>query len=251
MFFMNFYFYTSKIISPLIIPSNFLIFALIIFFYFGIFKNINFFKKVFYFIFFSFSLIAILPIGNRLTYHVLEKNFFEVEFSKDIDYIFVPAGGEDRIITAMKLKNKYNLENVKIIYSTGRASINKDKSIDPEEIFTKNLIPHFKINSDDIIFLPEARNTSENFLLLNNYLTKMNMDDAKILLITHGYHIKRCLIFSKKYNFQIEAYPSLLTSKSYSSGLINAYQEISIVSNLQEFDLFIKEMISTVFAIVL
>ena len=107
---MDLYFYISKLLSPLIIPSNFFIFSLIFFLYFGIFKNRNFFKKIFYFILFSFLLVAILPIGNILVYHVLEKNFYDADIPKNINYIFVPAGGEDRIVAAMKIKNKYNLD---------------------------------------------------------------------------------------------------------------------------------------------
>ena len=248
---MDLYFYISKIFTPLIVPSNFFIFSLVFLFYFGIFKNKIFFKKIFFLIFFIFSSVAILPIGKILVYQVLEKNYFDVKVPKDINYIFVPAGGEDRIITAMKIKNEYKLDNVKIIYSTGRPSLDKNKSIDTEEIFTKNLISNFKINSDDIIFLPEARNTSENFILLNNYLNKMNINNPKIFLVTHGYHIKRCLIFAKKYDLKITAYASRLTTKSYSSGLVNFYQYIDVLSNFKMFDLFIKEMISSIFAKIL
>ena len=141
--------------------------------------------------------------------------------------------------------------NTKIIYSTGRAALNKNKSTDSEEIFTKDLIPNFKINIEDVIFLPEARNTLENFMLLNNYLNEMNINNPKIFLITHGYHIKRCLIFAKKYDLKITGYPSKLSTKSYSSGLINSYQGMDVLSNLSLFDLFIKEMISTIFAKIL
>jgi uncharacterized SAM-binding protein YcdF (DUF218 family) len=248
---MDFYFYISKIFSPLIIPSNFFIFSLIFLFYFGIFRNKIFFKKIFFFFFYVFILIAILPIGKMLVYHVLEKNFFNVEVPKDINYIFVPAGGEDRIITAIKIKNKYKLKNVKIIYSTGRAALNKNKSTDPEKIFTKDLISNFKIDIEDVIFLPEARNTSENFMLLNNYLNEMNINNPKIFLITHGYHIKRCIIFAKKYDLKITGYPSKLSTKSYSNGLINSYQGMDVLSNFRLFDLFTKEMISTIFAKIL
>ena len=263
-FFLEKDFYSSKIpskidyifvpsgsINRIIFPSNFFIFSLVFLFYFGIFKNKIFFKKIFFLIFFIFSSVGILPIGNILVYQVLEKNYFDVKVPKDISYIFVPAGGEDRIITAMNIKNEYKLDNVKIIYSTGRPSLNKNKSIDTEEIFTKNLISNFKINSDDIIFLPEARNTSENFILLNNYLNKMNINNPKIFLVTHGYHIKRCLIFAKKYDLKITAYASRLTTKSYSSGLVNFYQHIDVLSNFKMFDLFIKEMISSIFAKIL
>jgi len=68
---MNLYFYASKILGPLIIPSNFLILGLVIFFYLGVWKNKDNFKKIFSIFFVIFSMISLLPIGNKLIYYVL------------------------------------------------------------------------------------------------------------------------------------------------------------------------------------
>ena len=243
---MNNYFYISKFFTPLVVPSNFLIFILIVFFYLGIYKNKNLFKKLFVISFISFSIISVIPVGHNLIYFFLEKDFVNSEIQNDIDYIFVPAGGKDRIIKAIMIKNEYNLENVKINYSTGRAYIDKNKSEDSELKFTNNLLLNSKIKKEDFIFLPEARNTLENFSKLNKYLSNNNKKKSKILLITHGYHLKRSLMLAKKYNLQIYPFPSMLITDSSTSGFINSYQRISVVSNLQKFNVFIKELISTI-----
>ena len=245
---MNTYFYISKIFTPIIIPSNFLIFILIILFYLGIYKNKFYFKKLFTIFFICFSLIAILPVGQTLIYHFLEKDFINLSVQKDIDYIFVPSGGRDRLIKAIIIKDKYDLDKVKIIYSTGRPYLNKAQSKDSELKFVKNLIPNSKVNKEDFIFLPEARNTLENFSRLNQYLLSNNEKDSKILLITHGYHLKRSIMLANKYKLQIYPLPSFMASYSDTKGFINSYQKISVISNLRKFDLFVKELISTFFS---
>ena len=97
------------------------------------------------------------------------------------------------------------------------------------------------------MYLPEARNTFENFEQLNKYLIRIKKKNSKILLITHAYHIKRSLIISKKFNLDIHPYPSFFFSKRDSMGFINSYQNISVVRNLSNFDAFIKELISSMF----
>ena len=69
------YFYMSKIVTPLIIPSNILIFLLIIFSYISFIKNKIFVRKFFISIFIIFSIISVFPIGNNLIYFFLEKIF--------------------------------------------------------------------------------------------------------------------------------------------------------------------------------
>ena len=242
---MDLYFYISKIFSPLIVPSNFFVFTLIIFFYMGIYKNKTFFKKLFTYIFIFFSLITIFPVGNTLIYHFLEKDFINTKIQKNIDYIFVPAGGRDRLIKAIAIKNEHNLENVKIIYSSGNPWLDKNQSEDGEINFVKDLFLISKIKREDFIFLPEARNSIENFSRLNQYLFNNDNKDNKILLITHGYHLKRSLMLAKKYNLEIYPFSSMFVSTSQIKGLINNYQKINVISNLKNFNIFVKEMISS------
>jgi uncharacterized SAM-binding protein YcdF (DUF218 family) len=242
--FENLYFYISKIVTPLIVPSNILIFLLIIFFYISFFKNKIFIRKLFISIFIIFTTISVFPIGNNLIYFFLEKKFYFPQTPGKIDYIFVPAGSIKRTITALNFLNNSNLKEVKIIFSPGIPYLDKNKSIDSEAILVKSLISSSKIDSENIIFLPDARNTFENFKRLNEFLIKKNKDQGEILLITDAFHMKRSLMMAKKFNLNISILPSSYITKKDTVGLINSYQNISILNNLRQFDIFIKELIS-------
>ena len=245
---MDLYFYISKIATPLIVPSNFFILLLIVFFYIGFIKNKIFFRKFFIVIFIIFSTISIFPIGHNLIFFFLEKNFYSSKIPSKINYIFVPSGSRNRIISAINLIEDPNLDDIKIIYSSGIAYLDKNKSTDTEANLVKVLIENSKIDIDNIIFLPDARNTFENFKRLNEYLIIKDKLDSKILLVTDAFHMKRSLMMAKKFNLNISGFPSSYITKQDSVGLINSYQNISITNNLRKFDVFIKELISTSFA---
>ncbi len=192
-------------------------------------------------------MFSILPIGKGLFYYFYEKDFYEQEIAKNIDYIFVPSGGEDRLISAIDIKNKHKLDNIKILYSSGNPYLDKKNAVDKERAIIKSIINNSKIDNTDIVILPEARNTLENFKRLNEYLTKINKKNSNILLITHAYHIKRCLYISKRYDFNIFPYASSYFTKNFSTGLINSYQRICVICNLRFIDLFAKESLSLIF----
>ena len=238
------YFYISKIITPLIVPSNILVFLLIIFFYIGFIKNKIFVRKFFISIFIFFSIISVFPIGNNLIYFFLEKNFYSPETPSKIDYIFVPSGSINRTIFALNFLDNSNLNEVKIIFSSGNPYLNKNNSKDSEINLVKSLISSSKISGENIIYLDDARNTFENFKRLNEFLVKKNKVKSKILLITDAYHMKRSLMIAKKFNINISSLPSNYITKKDFVGIINSYQNISIVKNHLYFDIFIKELIS-------
>jgi len=238
---MNLYFYASKIITPLILPSNFFIFALIIFFYLGILKKKEKLKKIFSVFFILFSLISLLPLGENLIYYVLVKNYKNSKLPKNIDYIFVPSGNLKRIIQAIKIKNDYLPTKVKIIYSSGNAALDKKNGQDTETLFVKTIIVNSKIDKQDIIFLPNARNTIENFKQLKSFL-KLE-ENKKILLVTSSFHMKRSLMIAKKYNIETQGFTYSFKSRVNSFSLVNFYQNINIQRNLYYFDIFFKEML--------
>jgi len=238
---MNLYFYVSKIITPLILPSNFFIFALIIFLYLGIWKKKEKFKKIFFTFFVVFSLISLLPVGENLIYHILEKKYKNNQIPKNIDYIFVPSGSKERVVQAVKIKNYYSPMKVKIIYSSGSAALDKKNGGDYETPFVKTIIDNAKIDKQDIIFLPNARNTVENFKQLKSFLKAKK--NKKILLVTSASHLKRSLIIAKKYNIKIQGFPSSFKSRNNPFSLINFYQNINVQRNLYYFDVFFKEML--------
>ena len=238
---MNLYFYASKIITPLILPSNFFIFALIIFFYLGIYRNKDKFKKIFFVIFIIFSSISLFPIGENLIFYVLEKNYKNSKLPKNIGYIFVPSGSPERIVQAIKIKNHYVPAKIKIIYSSGNAALDKKKGKDSETPFVKTIIVNSKMDKQDIIFLPNARNTIENFKQLKSFLK--GEKNKKILLVTSASHMKRSLMIAKKYNIETQGFPSSFKSRTNSFSLVNFYQNINIQRNLYYFDIFFKEML--------
>ena len=145
----------------------------------------------------------------------------------------------------MNLVKVTNLKEVKILYSSGVAYLNKNKSKDSETDLTKKIIDGFSISKDRIIFLPDARNTMENFKRLNEFLIKKDKINSKILLITSASHMNRSMLIAKKFNLNIYSLPSDFTTKQDSTGLINSYQNLNFTNNLKKFDGFIKELIST------
>jgi len=105
---MNLYFYASKIITPLLLPTNILFFLLILFVYLIVWKNKNKFKKIFFIFFIIFSSISLLPAGKGLIGHLLEKEYRNNQLPNNIDYIFVPSGDLERVGKAIKIKNYYS-----------------------------------------------------------------------------------------------------------------------------------------------
>ena len=224
---------------------------LIFFFYIGFFKKKLFYKKVFTFIFMIFSIISVLPVGHNLIYFFLEKKFSFVKIPVKVDYIFVPSGSLQRVIYAINLKNSSSLKSVKILYSSGSAYLDKSKGEDIETDLIKNLILSSNLNKDNIIFLPDARNTYENFKRLNEYLIEKDKGDSKILLITDAFHMSRSLMLAEKFNLDISGLPSSYITMQNPTGLINSYQSLRFTGNLSKFDIFIKELISKFFSIFL
>ena len=244
---MDFYFIIAKIFSPIVAPSNFLIFGSTLFFFLWLIKKNLIYKKIFIIFFASISLFSLFPIGKGLFYYFYEKDYYEQNIPQNIDFIFVPSGGEDRLINAINIKNKYDLKKIKIIYSSGNIYLDKKKAIDQEKSIIEIIISNSKIDPDDIIFLPEARNTLENINRLDGYLKKINKRKSNILLITHAYHIKRCLYISDLYDLNIFPYASSFTTKDPSTGIINSYQRICFLCNLSFLDFFAKETLSLIF----
>lgn len=240
---MDLYFYLAKLLTPIIVPTNLIFFSLIFSFYFYFIKNIKFFRKIFYLIFFLFFFIGVFPIGQNLIYYYLEKNFINLKIDNNFNYIFVPSGSPERLLKAIDIKNKNSFIKSKIIYSSGNSYIDKKRGKDYEYDFSNNLIKNSNIDLNDIIFLPNARNTVENFKQLNNFLSSIR-GNKKILLVTSAFHIRRCLLIAKKYNIEISIAPSSYYYNDKSFSFINFYQDISIQKNLFYFDIFFKEMIS-------
>ena len=105
-------------------------------------------------------------------------------------------GSPDRLLHAMQL---YKLGKVKkIIISGGSGEISGKKITEAE--YLKNVLLLCNVNSGDILFENQSRNTYENAVFTND-LIKINIANKspKFLLITSAWHMKRSMgCYSKK-----------------------------------------------------
>ena len=79
-------------------------------------------------------------------------------------------------------------------------------------------------------------------------MLKTGEKKSKILLITHGYHLKRSIMLANKYKLNVYPFSSKNISSSNTKGMINSYQKIEFIGNLKKFDVFSKELLSIFFS---
>ena len=231
------YFYFSKILAPLINPTNFLFLALIILFiiYYKNKKKIIF--KILTITIFFLSIISILPIGN-IGLKYLEKDFINKESYQNIDNIVVLSGSDNRLLASVKLGNKY--KNTEIYYIGGNAYLIKN-DINDEINNAKKIYEEFNFDMTRVNFIGQSRNTIENF----KEIEKLNLIDSKTVLITSAYHMKRSIIIAKE--FDLKLIPYVVDPKTnLQSSLINIYQDFNIIKNLANFNLFFREIIGII-----
>ena len=249
---MDFYFYSSKILAPLLSPINFLfIFSLISFFFYK--KKI--FKKIIFFCFLLIFFIGFFPLGSFFLKY-LEKDFYAQKDFKNLDIIVVLGGAEDvfntmkfnklhlnqsseRLTALVKLGNDY--KNAKLIYLGGKPYLNNEE-IQSETEVAKLYFKDIKFDLNRVLFLDDSRNTIENLTSLNKYLKGQNYNN--MLLITSAFHMKRSLLIAKK--LKLEFIPYAVDFRSGSDYFISNYwQKLSISKNFTDLDLFFREVIGS------
>ena len=248
------YFYLSKILSPLINSTNFLIFGiLILYIFYKINKNnkIKIFLKIFIT---CFLLVAILPIGN-FGIKLLESEFLIQKKIKKIDNIFVLAGSEKLEASKLSLKTNLNDSSERLIATVKLGLENPDSKIyflGGQGLVVKNDINEANIarsffsdvgfNTDRIYFIDSTRNTIENL----KKITDLNISNKSNILITSAFHMKRVLIISRK--FKLDLIPYAVDFRSINNdNLLNNYQNFKISDNLFNFDLFIRELLGIIY----
>ena len=245
------YFYLSKLLSPFINLTNFLIigilFFLIIYFKYK-FKFSKFFL-IFFVIF--FFIIGILPIGNYgLKY--LESAYIQKDINLDYDNIIVLAGAEsisstkyskilnlnsasERLIASVELalKNK----NSKIIFLGGLGFLSKEElnEANVAKMFYKNI----GFDIDRVIFIDSTRNTIENL----KEFKKLNINNKRDLLITSAFHMNRSLFIAKSLNLNLTPYAVDFRHINYDENFLNFYQTFNFVDNLQKINMFFREIL--------
>ena len=243
------YFYLSKLVAPLLNPTN-LLFILLIIFYLANLKTKFRFKFFLNIILTLLLLISFFPLGNSgLKY--LEKDFIIRDKLYKVDNIVVLAGSEniastkiikelslnsgaERLIVSVKLALDY--PNSKIYYLGGDGYLVKNKidEVDMTKIFYSNI--HFDLNR--VNFIDNTRNTIENLKAFK----KINTLNQSNILITSAFHMKRSMLIAKELNLSIQPYAVDFRSVN-NFNILNYYQRLSIADNWQSFNIFFKEII--------
>jgi len=127
------------------------------------------------------------------------------------DNVVVLTGGKGRIPYALKTVN-----------------INKSKNIFISGVYQKttlNAILGDKKNENNASFIlgKDAKNTSENAIEINNWITKNEI--KKILLITSDYHMRRSILEIKHINKELEIIPYSTKSSFNFNFLMNCIKE--------------------------
>ena len=231
------YFYLSKILAPLLNPSNFLFLTLIILFVIYYKTKTKIIFKLLTINIFLLSIISFLPVGDfGLNY--LEKDFTNKEQYQNIDNIVVLSGSENRLISSIKLGNQYR--NTKIHYVGGNAYLIKSEK-NNEINKAKKIYEELNFDMTRVNFVGRSRNTIENF----KEIKKLNLIDSKTVLITSAFHMKRSLIIANDFGLQLIPFV-VDTKKNRQSSLINIYQDFDISTNLANFNLFLREIIGII-----
>ena len=109
------------------------------------------------------------------------------------------ANSPDRLFHAMQL---YKLGKVKKILLTGGSGEMTGKRI-PEAKFLKNELMLCGVDSVDILIDNESKNTRENALFTKELLNKHFSKNAKCILVTSGYHMRRSVACFEKVGIEV------------------------------------------------
>lgn len=227
---MNSYFFLSKLLTPIILPYNFLVIFLVIFFLLN--------KKKFFKIFFLILIIiSIFPVGQIFTNYFLNKDFINRENYKNFDSILILGGNINRILYATSL-HRLNPE-AKIIFSGGTGLIypNHDQ-LHNNEVKQFNYYINGLIKKDKIFILSQSRNTYENLENFKNKRKELNL--KKTVVISDIWHYKRIFAIARQLDLDLDPFYKAKFDDNLS--LIQKYQLLDFSNNIKFFNIFFKEI---------
>lgn len=137
----------------------------------------------------------------------------------------------DRLMHALQL---YKLGKVKKIIISGGSGELTGKQV-PEAEYLKNVLMLCEVEKEDILFEIKSRNTRENALYTKELLRKYFKPDAKCVLVTSAWHMRRSMGCYEKVGIkslpfcvdsQIPQQPSILGLLNPSPGSMMKWQAI-------------------------
>ena len=243
------YFYLSKLLAPLLNPTNLLFIFLIILYYINLKPKIKF-KYFSNLILTLLILLSFFPLGSfGLNY--LEKDYLTRDKLSNVDNIIVLAGSEniasskieeelslnsssERLIVSVKLALDFPIS--KIYYLGGDGYLVKNKI--NEVVMAKTFYSNIRFDFNRIIFIDNTRNTKENLKAFK----KINTFNQSNILITSAFHMKRSMLIAEELDLNIKPYAVDFKSiKDFN--ILNYYQSLDIAYNLQTFNIFFREII--------
>ena len=231
------YYYLSKILGPILNPTNFLFIILVILLIYYLISKKKNIQKILSLNIFIIIIVSFFPLGS-LGLKYLEKDFIFKKEYKDIKNIIVLSGSYDRIIPSISLAYQY--PDAKIFYVGGNAYLVKNNDNDHSAI-AKKFYHDLNFDMDRIVFIGKSRNTIENF----NEIKELNLKYSETVLITSAYHMKRSIMIAEKQGVKIKPYPVNPISRSTISYL-NSYQIFDVASNLSKFNTFLREILGII-----
>ena len=231
------YYYFSKILGPLLNPSNFLFLILIFLFIFYLTSKRKIILKILSLDIFLIIIVAFFPTGHfGLKY--LEKEFNINKEYKHIKNILVLSGSDKRIVASIKLAYQY--PDAKVFYVGGNSYLVKNNENDDPTI-AKKFYNELNFDMDRISFIGKSRNTIENF----NAIKELNLKYSETVLITSAYHMKRSMMIAEKKGVKVIPYPINFSSRS-NTPLLNSYQFFDVANNLSKFNTFFREILGII-----
>ena len=244
-------YFLSKFIWFFLSPINFIIILILLAFLFRVLNYIKFSK---FFIFSSiifFIIIGFLPTGSFMLFN-LEKKYHSKDMPFKVDGLLILGGPSDPGLTKVHDQVSFNeagerlteavyiikkLKPKKIIFSGG---IVNSKFEDSHAYVAKKFFEDMEINTKEIIFEYESRNTFENIIFSKKIAQPLKIQ--KWLVITSSFHMLRVINIAEKVNWHLIPYPvDFRTGTKINFGI-----SFNFLKNIKNFDLAFHEYIGLI-----
>jgi len=213
------FFFLSKTLGVLLLPSNLLIAVGIVGLLLLLTRFVALGRKLVAACVLLMAVCGFSPIGKLLLYP-LESRFPPWDAAQGAPDGIVVLGGAiepnlsavhgaavfgpsiDRIIAAVELAHRY--PNARLVFTGGNASLGSDNGA-READFALPVLESFGLSKDRLIMERRSRNTEENAEFSKALVAPKSGE--RWLLVTSAYHMARAVGIFRKVGFAVEPYP--------------------------------------------
>ncbi len=153
------------------------------------------------------KMVTVDSMENHYDYIILLGGFSS--YNKQLGHQYISNERGNRLIATLQLYRAR--KGKKILMSGGSGNIwEKTPS---EAILTKGFLLEMGISEMDILLEPDSRNTYENALFTKRLLNQI-LPDAKCLLVTSAFHMRRARALFKNQGIDVTPYPTDFISET-------------------------------------